>query len=112
MTFFATLGAPFVIGCDYHFSYDKKTRLMGGQAQHDQISICTVDTMGKVGFVGLWGTLLTDEFHDFMLALSWATGIREDDSEVFPEFVWLDSDFDVLADLKANIAEEGGAWGD
>lgn len=56
--------------------------------------------------------MLTDEFHDLMLAFTWTTGIREDDGQIFPEIVGLNTFFDVFADLKTDIPEECGAWCD
>lgn len=43
---------PFVIGSDDYLSDDVKPRLMGSQAEHDEIRICSVDAVALVGVVG------------------------------------------------------------
>ncbi len=51
-------------------SDDSEVRLVGGQAQHDQVSVGPAeDVVGVRVVVGL-GALTTDEIHEFVLALT------------------------------------------
>jgi len=84
---------------------------MSGQCKHDKISIGSINTVALVGIVVGGASFLSDEFHDLVLALTWAVGIRKDDSEILPHFIAGKSFPDVDSDSLCNVAQERRSWG-
>ena len=112
MAFFATLGAPLVVGSHDHFSDDKETGFVSSQSQHNQVGIGSVNAVNLVGVIGLRSSLLANKLHNFVLAFSRTAGVGKDHRQVFPESVIGHFIFDVLADSQGHVREESGAWGD
>lgn len=58
---------------------DGEIRLMRGQTQHDEISICSTEAMPRVWIVAWTCALLTDEVHDLVFTFPRHIGVREND---------------------------------
>lgn len=54
---------------------DSEVRLMCGQAQHDEVGICPIQTVVGVRVVVGLPTLTTNVVHDLVLSFSWYVGI-------------------------------------
>ena len=63
--------------CDDLFSDNVEIRFMGAEPKHDQVSICTVETVFCVWIIVFWVSLDSDEVKDFVLAFSWDASIWE-----------------------------------
>lgn len=84
---------------------------MGGQCEHDEIGIGSINAMALVGIIVGGASFLSDEFHDLVLAFTRAVGIRKDDSEILPHFIAGKSLPDVDSDSLCNVAQERRSWG-
>ncbi len=56
---------------DMFFSDDDEVRLMGGQAEHDQISISTVETMSSVRIIVGLQSGFSNAVHHLMFPFTW-----------------------------------------
>jgi hypothetical protein len=77
-------GAKLIIGCDDDFANDVESGLMGCEAEHDEVSISSVDAVGLIGVICGRGSFLTDELHDLMLPFSRTVRVGKDYSEILP----------------------------
>jgi hypothetical protein len=78
------------------------------QAQHNQVSVCTIQTMAII-----WRELMfvaSDPFHDLMLTLTWAVRAGENNTDIFPIIIF----FDLFLNEKVNhfieFLHEFRAW--
>ena len=53
------------------FTEQGKVRLVGGEAQHDQICIQAIQAMPGVGIITRLALRVSDVLHDFVFALTW-----------------------------------------
>mmetsp|Transcript_3575 Transcript_3575/g.8633 ORF Transcript_3575/g.8633 Transcript_3575/m.8633 type:complete len:208 (-) Transcript_3575:157-780(-) len=81
---------------------------MGGQAQHDEIGIGTIQAVPGVRIVVRLCPLQSNELHDFMLALAWHVCIREDDAklELLPEWIVCCAVVNVVSDSLRHLVQE------
>lgn len=76
-TLAANVARPVLVGFEL-FPDDGKVWLVGGQAQHDEVSISPAEHMLRVRVVVRRSALATDVVHDLVLPFTGTIGIRED----------------------------------
>eukprot|EP00968_Pinguiococcus_pyrenoidosus_P020109 scaffold2286_cov240-Pinguiococcus_pyrenoidosus.AAC.12 len=74
----------------HHFSEQREVRLMGHQAQHDQVGIRAVHAVSRVWVVRRMLLELPHELHDLVLALPRDVRSAEDHGQVSPERILLE----------------------
>src|SRR4051812_2342056 len=89
------------------FAYDVEITLMGGQTQEDQIGIHTIQTMSRVRIPKRPQPLLSHPMNNFMLSFACHARIGEDDGEVLPSWVKLESTFGLDMEGRRNLRHEG-----
>jgi hypothetical protein len=61
--------------------------LMSCKSQHDQIGICSINTMSCIGMVIRRCSLTSNEIKNFMFTFSWYKSIRKHYDQIFPMWV-------------------------
>jgi hypothetical protein len=68
-------------------SQNVEVGLMGRKSQHDQIGICSINTVSCIGFVIRRCSLTPDEIKNFMFTFSWYKSIRKHYDQIFPMWI-------------------------
>mmetsp|Transcript_11730 Transcript_11730/g.27665 ORF Transcript_11730/g.27665 Transcript_11730/m.27665 type:complete len:309 (+) Transcript_11730:1568-2494(+) len=104
----STKGALLFRFWDHNLPNDGEVRLMGGQAQHDEIRIGTIQAVPGVRIVVRLCPLQSNELHDFVLALAWNVCIRQDDTklELLPEWIVCRAVVNVVPDSLRHFVQE------
>lgn len=98
--------AALLVSWHYRLADDVKLGLVGHQPQHNEVSICSIQAMGLVGLVVGTGSLLPDELHDLVLALSGTVGITKHYRHALPVGMLIHSILHIVAQGKRHIGQK------
>ena len=112
MPFLPALIADEVLRVRESLPEDVEVGFVGAEAEHDEVSVGTVDAVRRVGVVRWLGSLRAYEVENFVFAFTWNKGIAEQDDEVFPKRVGVHLLNDVKLERLGKPVHELGAWRD
>ena len=112
MPWLTTLEALTVLWRLHGLPQDVEKRLVGGQAQHDQVSICAIYAVTGIWIKAWLSALRSDKVEYLMLTLAWHGCITEDDGDSLPDRVCVGALEDVVFEGDGKPLHELGARGD
>lgn len=85
---------------------------MGGETEHNQVCIGSVDTVPCIWVVVWTCSLSSDEVQQFVFSLAWHKCVGEDDCATFPEGVGICSVQNIRLERKRQSVHELGSRSD
>ena len=82
---------------------------MSGKTQHNQVSICTINTMARVWIKTWLGALRSNKVQNFMFTFTWNESIGKDNRNSFPQNICIASLKNVLLECNSQSEHEFSA---
>ena len=112
MTALATAEALSIRRFHNRLSQDVELWLVGGQPEHDQICVCSIDAMASIRIKSNLSALRSNKVENFMLAFARYKSVREDDCYALPKWVCVAAFEDVRLECDRKPVHELGTWSD